>query len=847
MNLTVPHRQEGKRRKVTRACDDCRKKKVKCDGNQPCIHCTVYSYECTYNHPLKRLQSRSGSGSVSTLRGLSNSNSNSNSSIVSLASLNQSMQGLGTGSGVSKVQKNLSSRKYNTKNAKLQAELDVYKTIFEALFPNAPNIKDIDVPTFLQIFQNFKSSAPTFLDDVMKEYNLIASENTISPAGTEGSPDDINRSETNSVCSVRDCETPVMDAKENSKTSHSSSIPPVVGREIKIILPPKPIALEFVKNTWEHCCVLLRFYHRPTFIKQMDELYETDPHNYSHEQMRFLPLCYSTMAVGALFSKSIIHDDLNHDHTDEILSNNKFLQDEGYKYFIAARKLLDITNARDLNSMQTILMMFIFLQCSARLSTCYTYIGLAMRSVLREGFHRNLPDNSIHTPLEIEMRKRLFYTIYKLDVYVNAMLGLPGSLDREDFDQELPLDLPDEALTEQGINYDQNPYSLSSTGIANEHTKLFMILGDILKHLYPIKKINIFISHKTVTDLELKLKMWLEELPRELVPNAHDIHPQYERANKLLHLAFLHVQLILYRPFIHYISKNVIKTEEDELSYLRANNSIKVSRTVVHLAQDMLKNNLLTGSYWYACYTIFYSVAGLLFYIHEAEKPNTNNTDEYYEILKDANVGREVLIKLKDSSMAAERTYHLLNKLFEKLNSKTIIMTSLYSSPEKRSTNLVDSSMANAKSVEETFNSYLSSQNPTDMFPQFQDKSTNGPLETSMHNHIQKSTFAPNEGDMINPNALGMDNNISYENNNFNDLASFFNLEPDKRMKNELDVLEDNLTNPKSLNQNSIYTEERLPENEGVRVKSEPGEGIHGVFDQLDAHLFGKYLPTNNA
>lgn len=207
----------------------------------------------------------------------------------------------GYGKRCIKSTENLSSRKYNTKNAKLQAELDVYKTIFEALFPNAPNIKDIDVPTFLQIFQNFKSSAPTFLDDVMKEYNLIASENTISPAGTEGSPDDINRSETNSVCSVRDCETPVMDAKENSKTSHSSSIPPVVGREIKIILPPKPIALEFVKNTWEHCCVLLRFYHRPTFIKQMDELYETDPHNYSHEQMRFLPLCYSTMAVGALF------------------------------------------------------------------------------------------------------------------------------------------------------------------------------------------------------------------------------------------------------------------------------------------------------------------------------------------------------------------------------------------------------------------------------------------------------------------------------------------------------------------------------------------------------------------
>lgn len=33
-----------KRRRVTRACDECRRKKIKCDGKQPCVHCTVYSY-----------------------------------------------------------------------------------------------------------------------------------------------------------------------------------------------------------------------------------------------------------------------------------------------------------------------------------------------------------------------------------------------------------------------------------------------------------------------------------------------------------------------------------------------------------------------------------------------------------------------------------------------------------------------------------------------------------------------------------------------------------------------------------------------------------------------------------
>lgn len=40
-----------KRRRVTRACDECRRKKIKCDGKQPCTHCTVYSYGQPH-HPI---------------------------------------------------------------------------------------------------------------------------------------------------------------------------------------------------------------------------------------------------------------------------------------------------------------------------------------------------------------------------------------------------------------------------------------------------------------------------------------------------------------------------------------------------------------------------------------------------------------------------------------------------------------------------------------------------------------------------------------------------------------------------------------------------------------------------
>lgn len=43
-HVGAPSQPIQKRRRVTRACDECRRKKIKCDGKQPCTHCSVYSY-----------------------------------------------------------------------------------------------------------------------------------------------------------------------------------------------------------------------------------------------------------------------------------------------------------------------------------------------------------------------------------------------------------------------------------------------------------------------------------------------------------------------------------------------------------------------------------------------------------------------------------------------------------------------------------------------------------------------------------------------------------------------------------------------------------------------------------
>lgn len=77
---------------------------------------------------------------------------------------------------------------------------------------------------------------------------------------------------------------------------------------------------------------------------------------------------------------------------------------------------MDVTDCRDLTSLQALIHMIMFLQCSAKLSTCYSFIGVALRSALRMGLHRSFSDS--FNPIEAEMRRRCFWIIRKMDIFV---------------------------------------------------------------------------------------------------------------------------------------------------------------------------------------------------------------------------------------------------------------------------------------------------------------------------------------------------------------------------------------------------------------------------------------------
>lgn len=627
---------DQKRRRVTRACDNCRLKKVKCDGKQPCIHCTVYSYNCTYDRPNVR-NKKAPVPAPSTPQ----------TDLLHLIVMNR-MPSVSTANSNLVLCQNLMSLLF----PKLQLNL----------LDDRP--QSFDFNKFQKVVSYLQHKNPTSINlhDILDMY----------------------------------LDSPTPSASPISHVEHSagsaSSIDDHLGAEIKMILPSKEVAMQLIYTTWNKACVLFRFYHRPSLLEEVDLLYSLDPLHYTDRQQKFLPFMYSILACGSLFSRL----------SNDSLISNVALEDDGFKYFLEARRLIDITNVGDIPSIQTIVMMIIYLQCSARLSTCYSYIGIALRSALKEGLHRNLSifqsSKRKLDPIEMDTRKRLFFTIYKMDIYINSLLGLPRSISEDEFDQDFPMDLDDEYITRDAYLVEKQQGRLSSSGCATHHTKLMIILSVIVKELYPIKikkenaenkqAANI---HEKITELEFQLKLWLEALPAELKPtdpsdseSGNQIPERFKLANYYLHLSFLNCQISLYRPFIHYISNGYQSTYSDSRSLIRGRNCIKVARMVVKLANKMIDQNLLVGTYWFSMYTIFFSIACLIYYFHFANYNNQKNKmgvnyagvlfddDLNIEMIrKDIEIGRKVLNTLKNTSNASLRIYNMLNNLFEQLNRKT--------------------------------------------------------------------------------------------------------------------------------------------------------------------------------
>ncbi|UKZ79845.1 hypothetical protein TrVFT333_007608 [Trichoderma virens FT-333] len=248
-----------------------------------------------------------------------------------------------------------------------------------------------------------------------------------------------------------------------------------VSTPLRLLVCLRKRLFENSQTSFEYACVLMRFTHEPSFWKSFDRIYATSWDQFNDEERTFLPQLYIVLAVGCLFLDDV--------EPPIEVTDDEVVVHQGYRYFELSQELIDMTDCRDLITLQTICFMSLFLQSSAKLNTCYSYIGIAQRAALRLGLHSSVSGNFY--ALERELRTRVFWAIRNMDIYFSTFLGLPLLVSTDDIDQEYPLEVDNEYITSAGIL----PMPLGRTSLmmgVNAHTRLVDIIVKVVKY-HPVR------------------------------------------------------------------------------------------------------------------------------------------------------------------------------------------------------------------------------------------------------------------------------------------------------------------------------------------------------------------------
>lgn len=162
----------------------------------------------------------------------------------------------------------------------------------------------------------------------------------------------------------------------------------------------------------------------------------------------------------------------------------------------------------------------------------------------------------------------------------------------------------------------------------------------------------------------------------------------------MLRMAFGHAQLLLYRPFLHYVAQNNNDKPVDQRAFACASACVSVSRNIIHISTEMRKKGVLAGAYWFSMYTTFFAIVSILYFVLENSTSPTS-----FELLRDAVEGKEVLAYFSTRSMAADRCSMALKV---SIRQKNIFQNSNITTEHVRKTPRVHQARGRDHRVEET-------------------------------------------------------------------------------------------------------------------------------------------------
>ncbi|CAG8518968.1 13381_t:CDS:2, partial [Dentiscutata heterogama] len=334
-------------------------------------------------------------------------------------------------------------------------------------------------------------------------------------------------------------------------------------------LPSQEISDHLLETYFTHIHPLLPIIYKPIFFNRLKD--RDNP-----------PL----LLLNAIYALAARYSD-----RPELRKNLQDSQTAGDEFFDRAKALLD--NDYDKSHITTIQALIIMALRDIRIDNttrCWIYIGMAARMAQDLGIHRN---NEKWQPISLsheekEEQKRAFWSCFVVDRIASTHMGRPLGIDEKDVDAAYPSEDEDDEYellpfkmthtttsstllssptstsssvfgspmsSASMIINKESPNAARSVSRFNRLIKLCEIMGRIIQNIYAIR-CNVSSANSTVTSvLDSSLTSWFVNLPPHLQYNPSS-DQNYDTTTLNLHGLYYSTLILLHRPYANTIGKN---------------------------------------------------------------------------------------------------------------------------------------------------------------------------------------------------------------------------------------------------------------------------------------------------
>ncbi|ODA83717.1 hypothetical protein RJ55_02232 [Drechmeria coniospora] len=483
--------------RIAQACDRCRSKKIRCDGVRPtCSQCANVGFECRTSDKLSRRAFPRGY----------------------TESLEERV------------------RQLECEVRELKDLLDEKDEKIDML--SAVHGSHRRPPSFTS-WSNSTSSSP----DASKDAQPVDMEDTFRVQGTplllgvENSdsyfmgPSSGRSIITSLKRKLEETGKPCLDFNPDAFL-HVQGCPPLATADDadgSITVPPRLFSDRCVNVFFQEWAPLFPALHKPTFLRVYEE-FAADPDKvrcgYKRAQL------YLVFSIAGLSFESPDYPQLA----------------ACEKQWTDALESLQIESTMD--SLQCLILAMLYYTVRADNKRLQHYKSVAVGLSHRLGLHQCQKRFSLGA-LTLETRKKVFWTLYTLDCFTAATMGLPKLLRDEDIQVDYPSDTDDEYITEKGFQPTlPGEYTRLSSALAL--FRAARILARVLEKVYPVST-NAELSLQQMAAFERELDEWYAELPNHLRLNFVQDKPSTDvtgSRSPLLALAYYYIRTLIYRPVV---------------------------------------------------------------------------------------------------------------------------------------------------------------------------------------------------------------------------------------------------------------------------------------------------------